>query len=152
MAYKRMPWQDRVVERPRTFTETINPDGSKTLTPAPGVIVQEGTPVNAAQLLRMEQGIWEALFSSSDLPWDGISRTATKDPVTGDITQSNEVIVATGKLLRRRTYTYTGYNLSGINIKVYDDDGATVIGEASDAISYDVNDDWTGTERQVIIW
>jgi len=33
-----------------------NPDGTVTLTPAPGTVVQEGTPVNAANLNKIEQG------------------------------------------------------------------------------------------------
>ena len=35
MAYKRTNWKDHVVERPRTYTEAANSDGSKTFTPAP---------------------------------------------------------------------------------------------------------------------
>ena len=36
MAFNRTKWQDHVVERPRTFTEVTNADGSVTHTPAPG--------------------------------------------------------------------------------------------------------------------
>ncbi len=34
-----------------------NDDGTITLIPAPGVVVQEGTPVNAANLNNLEQGL-----------------------------------------------------------------------------------------------
>lgn len=151
MPYEPTVWQDRIVERPRTFTVTNNPDGTITLTPSPGIVVQEGTPVNAASLNKMEQGIWEALFASSDLPWGGITRIPTYDPVTGDITQSDEVITATGTLLRRRTYTYTytGEDLTTINITVYDGDGVTVVGEVTDTLNYNGSGDWTGTTRVV---
>ena len=50
MAYKRTNWKDHVVERPRTYTETSNDDGSKTYTPAPGEILQQGTPQSATNL------------------------------------------------------------------------------------------------------
>ena len=110
-----------------------------------------GAPgISATQLNRMEKGIWEALVSSGDLPWGGVTRTPTYDPVTDDITQSDEVIVASGKLLRRRTYAYTDEDLTTINIKVYDDDGVTVIGEVTDTLSYNGDGDWTSTTRVVI--
>lgn len=47
-------WVDRVVEKPRTFTMQNNVDGTVTLVPAPGAIVQVGTPVNAANLNGIE--------------------------------------------------------------------------------------------------
>jgi hypothetical protein len=52
-------WKDRIVERPRTF-KLQNADGTVTLVPAPGTIIQEGTPVNAANLNGIEQSIVEA--------------------------------------------------------------------------------------------
>ena len=50
-------WVDRIVERPRTFTQQNNADGTITLIPAPGSIVQEGTPVNASMLNGIENDI-----------------------------------------------------------------------------------------------
>ena len=35
-------WKDRAVEKPRTFTIQNNPDGTVTLIPAPGTIVEPG--------------------------------------------------------------------------------------------------------------
>ena len=44
MSYnKRIGWKDHVVQRPRTYTEATNSDGSKTFTPAPGTVIQQGT-------------------------------------------------------------------------------------------------------------
>ena len=57
MAYEPTIWKDRVVEKPRTFNIINNPDGTVTLVPAPGVVVEEGTPVNAANLNKLEQGL-----------------------------------------------------------------------------------------------
>lgn len=56
MGYTPTEWKDRVVEKPRTFNMQQNPDGTITLIPAPGTVVQEGTPVNAANLNKIEQG------------------------------------------------------------------------------------------------
>ncbi len=57
MSYEPINWKDRIVEKPRTYYIQNNPDGTITLIPAPGTVVQEGTPVNAANLNHMEQAI-----------------------------------------------------------------------------------------------
>ena len=58
MSYnKRINWKDHVVERPRTFSETTNGDGTKTLTPSPGQVQQQGTPMSATNFNLMEEAI-----------------------------------------------------------------------------------------------
>lgn len=57
MAYARKRWQDHSVERPRTYTEAINEDGSKTYTPAFGEVLQEGTPQSATNFNAIEEGL-----------------------------------------------------------------------------------------------
>lgn len=58
MSYnKRTNWKDHVVERPRTFRETTNSDGSKTLTPDPGQILQQGTPQSAKNFNQLEEAV-----------------------------------------------------------------------------------------------
>lgn len=54
MAYTKTDWIDRVVEKPNTFMITENPDGSITLTPAPGQVIERGTPINASNLNKIE--------------------------------------------------------------------------------------------------
>ena len=54
MTYTPTTWQDRVVESPNTYTETQNADGTITLTPAPGTVTQQGTPLSAANLNNLE--------------------------------------------------------------------------------------------------
>ena len=53
-------WKDRIVERPRTYTEVINQDGSRTDTPAPGEIQEVGTQISATNLNQMDHGIQDA--------------------------------------------------------------------------------------------
>ena len=53
-------WKDRIVERPRTYTETHNQDGSRTDTPAPGEIQEPGTQISATNLNQMDHGIQDA--------------------------------------------------------------------------------------------
>ncbi len=58
MSYNaRINWKDHVVQRPRTYTETTNGDGSKTYTPAPGEVLQQGTPQSATNFNQMEEAI-----------------------------------------------------------------------------------------------
>lgn len=57
MAYTVQTWSDRNVERPLTFTQATNTDGSVTLTPAEGNIVDAGTPLTADRMNHMESGI-----------------------------------------------------------------------------------------------
>lgn len=58
MSYnKRIGWKDHVVERPRTYTEATNSDGSKTYTPAPGEVLQQGTPQSATNFNTMDEAL-----------------------------------------------------------------------------------------------
>ena len=57
MAYARKNWKDHVVTQPRTYTEATNPDGSKTFTPAPGEVLQQGTPQSATNFNSIEEAI-----------------------------------------------------------------------------------------------
>jgi hypothetical protein len=54
MTYTPTNWQDRIVQKPLTYTMTNNADGTITLTPAPGTVTQAGTPVNATALNNIE--------------------------------------------------------------------------------------------------
>ena len=58
MSYnERIRWKDHDVERPRTYNEASNADGSKTFTPAPGEIRQQGTPLSAENLNTMDEAL-----------------------------------------------------------------------------------------------
>lgn len=59
MAYTKTIWKNREVERPRTYTIQDNEDGTITLTPAEGQIIEPGTPLIAANLNNIEDGIEE---------------------------------------------------------------------------------------------
>lgn len=55
--YSPTRWINRLVKRPRTYTQTQNEDGSVTLVPAPGEVKEPGTPLNEENLNHIEQGI-----------------------------------------------------------------------------------------------
>lgn len=57
MAYKRTNWQDHVVERPNTYTEVTNSDGTITHQDACGEVVQQGTPMSATNFNNLEEGL-----------------------------------------------------------------------------------------------
>lgn len=57
MAYIKTLWKNRVVERPKTFNMQNNADGSTTLIPAEGTVVEAGTPVTARNMNNIEDGI-----------------------------------------------------------------------------------------------
>jgi hypothetical protein len=60
MAYDKKIWEDRTVERPLTYILQSNGDGTTTLIPSEGSIIATGTPLTAANLNHMEEGITEA--------------------------------------------------------------------------------------------
>lgn len=55
--YNRRFWIDHVTEFVNKFRQTPNPDGTVTSEPVEGVVIQRGTPQNAANLNGMEEGI-----------------------------------------------------------------------------------------------
>jgi hypothetical protein len=61
LPYTPTNWENREVERPRTYTFQNNGDGTTTLIPAEGNIISEGTPIVAENLNNMEEGIDNAL-------------------------------------------------------------------------------------------
>lgn len=66
MAYTKTNWQDRQVEKPLTFTMSNNPDGTVTLTPAEGTVVNPGTPLSANNLNKLETQYQEAFNEATN--------------------------------------------------------------------------------------
>lgn len=60
MAYTKTNWQDRAVETPNKYTKSGETSTEVTLVQAPGTITQAGTPINAANLNKLEQGVEDA--------------------------------------------------------------------------------------------
>lgn len=56
--YEKTNWQDHIVENPFAFKQTVNPDGTMILEPIQGEVLQQGTPVNARNLNKIEDGIY----------------------------------------------------------------------------------------------
>ena len=67
VTYNRTVWRNHIVRRSRTYTETMNSDNSRTDTPAPGEIFQQGTPLDEEHLNNMEAGIEACAGAINDL-------------------------------------------------------------------------------------
>lgn len=57
MAYQKTVWKDQDVENPRTYVMRDNGDNTVTLLDAFGTVTELGTPVNAANMNKIENGI-----------------------------------------------------------------------------------------------
>lgn len=60
MSYSTTTWVDRIVEFPNRYTKSSETSTQVILTPNSGSIVQTGTPVNASNLNKLEQGVFDA--------------------------------------------------------------------------------------------
>lgn len=58
--YQKKEWQDHVVEYPNRFKETSLGNGLVEEVPAPGEIIQQGTPQSARNFNNIEDGIFNA--------------------------------------------------------------------------------------------
>lgn len=58
--YKEQVWVDHTVERPGTFREIINSDGTVTHIPEEGDVLEEGSAFSANRMNHMESGIYNA--------------------------------------------------------------------------------------------
>ena len=65
MGYIPVGWKDRRVQRPRTFTEVMNSDGSRTDTPAPGEVQEPGTQQSATNFNHMDEGIQDGSIAEA---------------------------------------------------------------------------------------
>ena len=60
MSYEKTDWKDRIVQYPDRYQITENEDGTVTITPKPGEVEQEGTPVDSSNLSNIEDGVESA--------------------------------------------------------------------------------------------
>jgi hypothetical protein len=68
MTYSRTDWKDRIVANPNAYLKQNETAGDVELIPNPGVVTEAGTPLNAANMNNIEDGIleratWESVHS-----------------------------------------------------------------------------------------
>lgn len=66
MAYTKTEWKDQNVENPRTYSVRDNGDSTVTLMDAFGTVTELGTPVNAENMNKIENGIANAVDKDSN--------------------------------------------------------------------------------------
>lgn len=117
--YEKQIWVDHIVERPGTFREVQNLDGSITHIPDEGNILEEGSPFSANRMNHMEDGIYN------------VSRQANinKDDITSLII---EVAILKGNALNNighNMFIVNFTNLDSVELAhgVYDKVGKRVV-------------------------
>lgn len=55
MAYVKTIWKEQIVQNPDTYNVIDNVDGTKTITPSFGNVIQEGTPISPENLQKIEE-------------------------------------------------------------------------------------------------
>lgn len=60
MPYTKTTWQDRQVEHPNRYNKLSENSTEVVLTPSPGNVLRQGTPISAANMNKIEQGIADA--------------------------------------------------------------------------------------------
>lgn len=130
MAYSKTTWTDRIVQKPLTYTQQNNGDGTTTLIPAEGTITQAGTPITATALNNMENGIADAL------PKTGGGTVVGDVGVQGQLSSEGEAHFAydVGKYVDPRPNTRAALKATGgiATDNLY-------IGDAKMYIGHDVN-------------
>ena len=86
MAYNKTLWKDRIVEKPNTYRKVENSDGTITLYPVTGQVIEKGTPVSAANLNKIENGIVE-VYKELDTKIDGVANKGTTVEVIERVTK-----------------------------------------------------------------
>ena len=82
--YQRQVWKDHVVEFPNRFKETNLGNGLVEETPAPGEIIQQGTPQSARNFNNIEEGVL-AGTEIADYIADMVLQTRSgRDPERGE--------------------------------------------------------------------
>ena len=113
MSYVKTVWKDHSVTTPNTYVMTENTGGTVTLTPSEGTVLQEGTPVNALNLNKIEDEL-EAL--------DNATYALTGSKITGILPVSKggtgassapAALTALGAAASGHTHALTGDTLTG---------------------------------------
>jgi hypothetical protein len=120
MPYSKTTWKDRSVEKPLTFTLQTNADGTTTLIPAEGTIVEPGTAITSALLNNMEDGIASAARKTENQDMGGfvysnmriVCPTNTYVGAGGGIDMKNSDIIGINNIFMFRSYAMGKINYS----------------------------------------
>jgi hypothetical protein len=137
MAYTKTQWKDQVVENPRTYSMRDNGDNTVTLLDAFGDVTELGTPVNAANMNKIENELYnlDAAVATKQATVTGAATT-----ITGSNLTANRALVSNGSgkvAVSAVTSTELGY-LDGVTSAIQtqiDGKQATITGAATSVTS-----------------
>ncbi|WMM26649.1 hypothetical protein RBU61_08220 [Tissierella sp. MB52-C2] len=117
--YEKQTWQDRITERPGTFREVQNQDGSITHIPDEGEVLEEGSPFSANRMNYIEGGIYKS----------SIQAKTNKDDITS---LAVEVAILKNASLNNITHNifivnFTNLDSIELNHGVYDSLGKRLV-------------------------
>lgn len=112
----------------------------------------ESKPINLDRMDTMDYGILNSFYQSEAM-W--LVDDSEEDIVYSGTNISElrlyEAAGSTAPVLRRRiTLNYTSDDITSINAKVYEDDGATVLLEYTDTLTYSVGGNLDKVSRSVV--
>lgn len=122
MAYTPTNWENREVERPRTYIMTENADGTVTLTPSEGQIFSAGTPLDASNLNKLEQQV--ALNDTNKVNKTGDTMTGN---LTAPVLNATSALQESGVSLANIYQPKGSYAPAGQYAKWYDDPNGVVL-------------------------
>jgi hypothetical protein len=152
MTYNKTTWGEREVEFPNRFVMVDNGDGTVTLTPSFGNVIQGGTPLSVLNMQKIDDQLENMDLKVSASIED--SDVVLNDK-NADYTWSDEDLIKAveywpdGETKRRETdYTYSNGDLTTAVSKIYNTSG--VLQKAVTKVYSYTNQDVTGVERSVI--
>lgn len=136
MTYEKTDWVDRMVEKPNTFIVTQNSDGTITLTPAPGQVIERGTPINAVNLNKIEN----KLFDLANIIFlNNQGQVVIRNSNSGEYLILNELgdLRSTGDVFTVHGQSFMGTDGNGDAVKIatISKDGAVDLGDLNRRVS-----------------
>lgn len=108
MAYVPTVWENREVEKPRTYIMTTNGDGTITLTPSEGQVFAAGTPLDAANLNKLETQV-----AANDANKVDLTGGTLTGPLTGTVINATSALQESGVALANIYQAKGSYAPSG---------------------------------------
>ena len=152
MKYNKTIWKEREVEFPNRFVLVDNGDGTVTLTPSFGTVIQAGTPLSVLNMQKIDDQLENVDLTVSVSIED--SDVVINDKNTnytwtnGDLTKAVEYWPDGTTKRREADYTYLNGNLTTAVTKIYNDLGV-LQKTVTKTYSY-TGQDVTGIERSVV--
>lgn len=110
MTYQKTNWQDRLVQFPERYSKSNETTASVTLTASPGTVTQEGTPLSATNLNKLETA---AEAANNELAKTTTTLTAGLQAITADVTTPADVVIRGRTLVNILGRLGNGESLTG---------------------------------------